>query len=79
MDLDSPAGGDPMGLSWSGRIEFADSGSAEIQPFIEHPRLRRMGQLKGLDQKPETVCSTLTVVIAFLPGVVLWLPDLLGY
>ena len=43
-----------MGLSWSGRIEFADSSSAEIQPFIEHPRPRRMGQLKGLDQKPET-------------------------
>ena len=41
-----------MGLSWSGRIKFADSGSAEIQPFVEHPRLRRMGQLEGLDQKP---------------------------
>ena len=46
-----------MGLSSGGRIEFADSGSAELQPLIEYPRLRRMGPLEGLDQKPETVTT----------------------
>jgi len=42
-----------MRLSRRGRIEFADSGSAEVQPLIEHPRLRRMDQPKSLNQKPE--------------------------